>query len=477
MITTKVNASSLQALHTQLIHAAQRWAMRMSFDAQTTDAARKQLICANHRHYWETIPAYRRLADSEGVGPDADLAAICRHCMMSDDIFKSYSPIWLDERRFNRMTDWLSELHHRRIALDLQGVDSVDAWVDRLATVGVRLVYSSGTSGNFSFIPRDEANWQLLKLANACYLPPLFLYDKVGNGWQRALIRLGVTLLAPPTMARLSAQLSTARYDGFFLDFRGGRTGMQSIGVELGPFFRRRVYLYDYVLTANALRSATRGPRTPAEHALVQELLQVTTVRKEENFAAFATELQRSIASRSPVFIFGAPFQLKELCAWMVQAGRQLTLPAGSLVLFGGGWKSFSGQRIPRHEWIALITEALGAPPRQIVEGYSMTEMNAFNVRCDHGRFHIPPLLEPVLLDDELNPLPPVTDGATVEAVFGFLDPFATAYPGFVITGDVVRLTTGACPCGLTGPAITQIERGHNRGVKGCGGVMTAISA
>ena len=68
----------------------------------------------------------------------------------------------------------------------------------------------------------------------------------------------------------------------------------------------------------------------------------------------------------------------------MVENARQVTLPASSLVLFGGGWKSFSGQRIPRNDLVALITQALGLAPDRIVEGYSMTEMNAFNVRCDY---------------------------------------------------------------------------------------------
>lgn len=469
--------SPVDELHRQLIRATQRWALRMPFDAQATAAARHRLIQANHRHYWDAIPAYRRLADDEGVGPDAGLAEIRQHCMMSDDIFKSYLPGWLDEGRYDRMTGWLAEVHHRPIAVDLQGVGAIDAWVERLATAGVRVVYSSGTSGNFSFVPRDEANWALLKLANTNYLAALFVYDKVGRRWQRELMQLGVSLLGPATLARLGTKLSTARYDGFFLDFRGGRTGMQSIGVELGPLFRRRVYLYDYVLTASALRSATRGPRTPAEQALVQELLHVTAARREQNFAAFVDELQRSTAAHCPVFVFGAPFQFKELCTHMVENARQVTLPASSLVLFGGGWKSFSGQRIPRSDLVALITQALGLAPDRIVEGYSMTEMNAFNVRCDYGRFHLPPLLEPVLLDDELNPLPTESGNAPCTGVFGFLDPFAVSYPGFIITGDAVELVDGACACGLSGPAITQIERAQNRGVKGCGGVMTAVAA
>ncbi len=102
-----------------------------------------------------------------------------------------------------------------------------------------------------------------------------------------------------------------------------------------------------------------------------------------------------------------------------------------------------------------------------------MTEANVFMVRCDHGRFHIPPILEPVIFDEALLPLA----GTTGHGIFGFLDPLALAYPGFIITGDLVRLVGGDCACGLSGPAITEIGRAQNREIKGCAGVMASVRA
>jgi hypothetical protein len=102
-----------------------------------------------------------------------------------------------------------------------------------------------------------------------------------------------------------------------------------------------------------------------------------------------------------------------------------------------------------------------------------MTEISVLMLRCDAGRFHIPPLVEPVVVDEELRPL----KGSNLRGTFGFLDPFAVSFPGFIISGDHVRLVEEDCSCGLSGPAITEISRTANREIKGCGGIMSSIKA
>jgi hypothetical protein len=122
---------------------------------------------------------------------------------------------------------------------------------------------------------------------------------------------------------------------------------------------------------------------------------------------------------------------------------------------------------------VATIAERLGLAEARVLEGYSMTEVNVFTVRCDHGRFHVPPLVEPVILDEALQPLV----GADLRGIFGFLDTLATAYPGFIASGDEVHLIDGPCPCGLSGPAVVEIGRARTRELKGCGGVMASLAA
>ncbi len=127
-------------------------------------------------------------------------------------------------------------------------------------------------------------------------------------------------------------------------------------------------------------------------------------------------------------------------------------------------WENANGQRLSREQLLALMSENLNLPADRILESYSMTEINAFMLRCDYGRFHIPPFIEPVIFDEELS----CVEGRDVRGMFGFLDPLALAYPGFIISGDEVRLVQGECPCGLNGPAVTEIGRARAREVKGC---------
>ncbi len=468
------SVSSLQsALYSRLIRLVQAWALHERFDADEARDLRRKAILANHAHYLECIPAYRRFAAEEGVRPETSVDVIQKRLMFPDDIFKSYNQAWLDEGNFPRMNAWLSEIFHRPVEVDVRDVDSIDGWIDRLGQDGIRLVYSSGTSGNFSFIPRDEDNWNLFTTASSSYLTPLLVQRKIGKPWLRPLIRLAVNLLDPARLARISRKIGVRDYDAFFLDFSSGHTGNQTLEKELSGLFHRRHFLYETGLSPTVLRLLVRGPKTGRDQELLLQLQEVVQTRKQENYARLVEHMRRSTAERRKIFIFGTPSQLMELCEFLTAQPASLRLNEGSLLLFGGGWKSFTGERISREALVGMMAENLGLPPERILEGYSMTEINAFMLRCDFGRFHIPPTIEPVLFNEALEPL----SGSDLRGTFGFQDALARSYPGFIISGDEVHYVEGTCPCGLTGPAVTEIGRASAREAKGCGGIMASLRA
>ncbi len=466
----------LAALQSRLIALAQRWALREPVDLDHAAQLRAEALALLHRHYLARIPAYARLAAQEGVGQRADPALLKARLMSTDDLFKSYRPRWLDEGDFASMTAWLGELHHRPIRVDAAGFASLDQWLERLRAGGLRPVLSSGTSGALSFVPRDEANLALTRRANTAILLPLLLYDRLGEPWQRALAGPAARLLGPAAFERAARRLAPRGFEAVLLDFRGGRTGMQAIAAELAPAFGRSHFLYPLELTAADLRRLGRPPRGEADLALLARLQRETVARRDEHLARLAAAMAAAARAGRRVFIFGAPFQLKDLCAHLRGAGRPLELAPGSAVLFGGGWKSFAGEAIPREELEGALSLWLGLPPERIIEGYSMTELNVMLVRCRHGRFHIPPSLEPALFDEALEPVE-VAPGAPRHGLFGFLDPLAFSYPGFIITGDQVTWLDAPCPCGLTGPALTAIARAGGREAKGCAGVLASVQA
>ncbi len=466
-------AESLPPILTQLIRLTQAWALRRPVDWQLLQELRTRAVLANHAYYYQHIPAYQNLANQAGINAPADIAQVRQHLMLPDEIFKSYNQHWLDERNFNQMNAWLSEIFHRRVEVDLAGVTSLDGWIERLDQHGIRLVYSSGTSGSFSFIPRDEANWAWFRMASTCYLASLLMYQKVGAWWQRLGVRLASRWLAPQQFAALAGSQGAADYDAFFLDFSGGRTGNQMLARELSPLFRRHVFLYEAAFSPSVVRLVVRGARTEEEQAQVTRLQALVVDKKEENYHRLIQQIRASCAVGQKVFIFGTPQLYSELCLLVQQDAVPIPLRPGSLLLFGGGWKTFTGERISRPELLSRMSNAFQLPAERILEGYSMTEINAFMLRCDFGRFHIPPYIEPVLYQPDLSVMEPQTG----RGILGFLDPLALAYPGFIISGDEVVLVNGDCPCGLGGPAVTEISRASAREVKGCAGILTSVSA
>lgn len=483
MPATSLNPiSQLNLIHRELLKLAQAWALRRQPDLSRAAELRRQAAVCLHAHYLAAIPAYARLAAQENIGPLADqpletaVETITQHLMLPDDVFKSYDQTWIDTRAFARMNQWLGEIFHQRVTVDVAGVQTIDDWIERLDACGVRLVYSSGTSGNFSFVPRDPAAWRRFRLTSTAYLTPL-ISAKLSSAWQRALIGPACSLLAPETFARVAQAVGAKSYDAFFLDFQRGHTGNQTLVQELAPLFRRCYSLYETDLSPTVLRLLARGPRSAEDRGQLARLQEVVVERRSENYHRLAERIRASTAAGQKIFIFGTTHQYKEFCDDLAARNEQLAPRPGSLVLFGGGWKSFTGARISREQLLSLMSDRLGLPADRILEGYSMTEINAFMLRCEHGRFHIPPLLEPVLFNEELAPMPAAPAGAERRGILGFLDPLATAYPGFLVSGDEVKLVEGDCACGLSGPAVTEIGRASFRELKGCGGIMASLAS
>ena len=102
-----------------------------------------------------------------------------------------------------------------------------------------------------------------------------------------------------------------------------------------------------------------------------------------------------------------------------------------------------------------------------------MTEIHGIMQKCAEGRFHVPPFLEAIVYDEALV----AKSGDDVQGTLGFVDPFAVSYPGFILTGDNVRLLRKPCACGLPGETILRVERSPGKDVKGCGGIMARVNA
>jgi hypothetical protein len=291
--------------------------------------------------------------------------------------------------------------------------------------------------------------------------------------WKAFALRLAAKMLSPDSLLNLLFKFGLKDMDGFFCNFSGGNQGVQLVGQEIAKVCGSAHFLYNADMSPAAVRAIIRGPQTEDEKRLVSSFLNTTVHDKENNYRSFLTALHRSGTSGRKVLLFGTPYLLKELCEKAKNLGLDLRLKKGSQVVFGGGWKSFEGERIGEEELLNMIRETFGIRKEAVTEGYSMTEIQCLMMRCTSGRYHVPPYLSTVILDPEFVP----KQGNDVSGILAVLDPFAWCYPGFLITGDSVRLIDEPCPCGRPGPAIISIERTPGREVKGCGGIMAKVNA
>jgi hypothetical protein len=424
--------------------AAAAWASGDGYDEGEATRLRRLAIAACHAHYRAAVPAYRRMCDDAGIGDEAELATIVESCTVGDEWFKSYDVAWLEAGDFEAMGRWLGDACTEGAAgaAAAAGAGGVDEWLERLERAGLHVLYSSGTSGMLWLVPRDRASWEAYA-ANG----PSYLMARVQ--------RMGVDL---------------GTMDAVVLGFRGGRMGIQRAGAEIARWVGRVEYLHDFEIRADTLREALRARNSVGAEGVAWGGAGGRESAYERMLAACA----RATAAGRGVWLFGAPYQVKELCA-RAEAARAPQLAPGSVVTLGGGWKSFEGERVGRAGLAAAIERALGVGQARVMEAYSMVELNSPLMCCEAGRFHVPPLLEPVVYDEALVPQ---QAGPEVTGIFGFLDATATSYPGFVVTGDEVQLVRERCPCGLVGPAISgEVRRAPGRELRGCGGVLATVRA
>jgi hypothetical protein len=453
-----------------------RWASGGSFDAVRARAARRDALRSNHRHYRANIPLYRKLADKAGVDDGASFETIASEMLLPDGIFKSYPQSLLDARDFEGMNRWLRTIFHDEVAppgSTTRGVETIDDWLASLETAGIHAVYSSGTSGNLSFVPRDDYAWRLFREGPLHYAPLLLARRGVVGRWKAPLAALAGRTLSPGRFMQIFHRLGLLDFDGIFLNFRGGNQGIQLVGQELAKRVRKSHFLYPIEISATAIRALTRGQAGAKERERTDAFLDATVRRKEENYDRMLRATRDAIADGQRLMVFGAPYLVKEFCDRILAGGERLKLPEGSVVGYGGGWKTFSGEQLTEPALLELIDRALGVPKQLVVEAYSMTEIGAIMMKCEEGRFHVPPHLETIILDSGLEPVA----GDDVTGILGVMDPFAVSYPGFLITGDNVHRVSRPCPCGLAGETFLKVGRAAGAEVKGCGGIMATVNA
>ena len=171
-------------------------------------------------------------------------------------------------------------------------------------------------------------------------------------------------------------------------------------------------------------------------------------------------------ASPFPTRFIGFPAYTYFTLRRMDERGIRLTLPAGSTIMLGGGWKQFWREAVDKTALYALAARVLGIPEEAIAESYGAAEHPILYCDCRNHRFHVP-IYSRVLIRDvnTLEPLPPGQPG-----LVNLISPMIWATPLLsILTDDLGILHPGEeCGCGVKSPTLELLGRAGMHEIRTC---------
>ena len=168
---------------------------------------------------------------------------------------------------------------------------------------------------------------------------------------------------------------------------------------------------------------------------------------------------------KTPVRTLGFPAYTYFLLKQMKDKGIKLTLPKGSIISLGGGWKSFYKEKVDKQAFYDLAYEVLGVDDKHIFEFFGAVEHPILYTDCRCHHFHIPNYARIIIRDVET--LEPVKPGEV--GLINLLTPFSSGTPLLsVMTDDLGILHEEECACGEKSQYLEILGRSGLDDIKTC---------
>jgi hypothetical protein len=435
-------------------------------------------IAEAHAWHYERNPAYQRLVESRGVGPQLEARDLTRVLRPTAQTFKSYISVIgtpFPQERPAAFLEWLAD--HLSIPLPRERFQQFEPRYPTLEKLlqdfetifddyGFEVTTSSGTSGRATIMVRDR---ETVDLAVDCFVQATLAFMGVGSEHNAIFMMPRETRIAMARTARFGTE----------------RLGMQDKG---HVHFTIPFPADPDRVRVRAGRTFQQGWKGMMEKRISHPFSRWMDERyvQPRSIAQTIDLLLQAASSGAPTLLFGSLVQLHTLSLQLQSQGygangSSLCLPAGSLVGTGGGLKEhyeFAPDRIRQDIQAVLGLE--GSEPLPIRDVMGMAEANWAAPQCPEGNYHLPPWVYAVALDDDDEMLV----GPDVVGLLGFLDPIGSGrlFPSFFKTTDQVRLVNGAtnydpalcCPCDHDTPYLVQgtIRRVDLLDEAGCAGQL-----
>ncbi|MEJ2280078.1 MAG: hypothetical protein P8Y70_20365, partial [Candidatus Lokiarchaeota archaeon] len=102
--------------------------------------------------------------------------------------------------------------------------------------------------------------------------------------------------------------------------------------------------------------------------------------------------LNSNISEKGIGWIGGSiPLMFGTLTEYYKKTGQAFNLDERSILVSGGGWKTFSGESVPPEKFREIMSKVLGIPKSQVLDVYSFTETDCVFAECEHHNKHCLP--------------------------------------------------------------------------------------
>jgi hypothetical protein len=393
----------------------------------------KAIEYAFKRHY-TLSPFYGKYCDMKGFIPDDlktydDLEKIP---LIPDLTFKQH-PSGED------FAHWIASIFTGDLpTIVIDGQDpTLDDIINAYNAAGLVVVHSMGTSGRPSVSPRDQKTY--LAHQYNCAKTHYSLFNDLD---------------ADHTLSLFPKPSNTNSWAG-----KGGAL--------MNDLQKDHHFALDLKITADAaLRAWTGQDQREGTQQAAEAMLR-------ELFYKGTKWLERYEKTTDTISLFAPPPLLDAFMDGLERQGKRFEFGERGWVKGGGGWKTSRKERISQVDYMKRIEDVLGIPATHFEDGYSQSELNITWLTCPEGHYYHAACthLKPLVLDSNLEPV-----GYDEWGRLACLDALAHSYPGFIMSGDKVRLLEHCPVCDRPGPVLDQtIDRLPSEEMRGCATMLMEV--
>ncbi|MEF8879745.1 MAG: hypothetical protein V5A64_05070 [Candidatus Thermoplasmatota archaeon] len=384
------------------------------------------------KNHYNNNEVYHKFCKEKNFTPDKlknfeDLEKIP---MLPSDFYKSYPP----GKDFAR---WLASLYSVDLPkIKISGKNpSYDDVIESFNEAGLKVCYSSGTSGRHTFIPRDKRTYQmaeyLLAKSAVTMMYPMWRYDMYGY-----------LLMPNPFKTYIFAGRAAEIYYDAVKDVNAA---------------------IDRKINTETIQSSMVG-RQGLKGKLQGFFISWMYKKMVKDIVSWLENHEKN--KNHKIAMVGAPWVLYMVMKHLRENGKSFDFGGRGAVVTGGGWKIHEDKRMPVSKFREMVKEILGIKDKHCLDLYGMVEGNGWMIHCPEGHYlHIPhSYYHPMILDEEYNP-----KGYGEWGRFAFLDGSTYSYPGFIISGDRARLLKRCPVCDRPGPVLEpEVTRAPGQEMRGC---------